>query len=158
MSTPPRMMLCAAVFLFVVAAPAAASQVSYDGTTLRYVAGAGEQNSLLYTVNPYDSLCAPVAAPCLSISDRARITFPAGRCVLNASDTFGDKVYCDLPTAIDTSLGDGDDAMWGWDGPDVIDAGPGSDNPIYGGLGHDVIAGGMGGDVLIGGLGDDVID
>ena len=160
MSTPapPRLLLCAAVLLAVMAAPAAASQVSYDGTTLHYTAGAGESNNLLYTVNPYDTLCAPVAAPCLSISDRARIAFPPGRCVLNSSDTFGDRVYCDLPQEIHTDLGDGDDAMWGWDGRDVIDAGPGNDNPIYGGAGNDVISGGPGGDVLIGGLGDDVTD
>src|SRR5206468_3296742 len=55
-------------------------------------------------------------------------------------------------------LGDMNDNWNDWNGPSVIDAGPGNDNPIDGGEGDDVIHGGSGNDVLIGGRGNDTLD
>jgi hypothetical protein len=56
------------------------------------------------------------------------------------------------------NLGDRDDSYYGWDGPETIDAGPGNDNPIYGGGGNDHLNGGPGSDNLVGGVGDDSVD
>jgi hypothetical protein len=89
----------------------------------------------------------------------ARITAASGGCVVAQSDPIvGDTAVCPLPASVAANLGDHDDSYWGWDGPDVIDAGAGNDNPIYGEGGDDVIHGGVGGDVLIGQYGDDTLD
>ena len=149
-----------AVAALMPASSAAASQISGTGATVTYTAAPGEQNHVLVTVTPYDSLCGSVGTPCLQVWDSgARMTAVSGTCVLETSDPItGDTARCTLPNAVVADLGDRDDSYWDWDGPSTIDAGSGNDNPIYGEGGDDVIRGGIGSDVLIGQAGDDVLD
>src|SRR6478609_1015112 len=138
---------------------AAASEIS-GGSAVTYTAAPGETNHVLVSVGAYDTSCGPLAAPCLSVWDSgARIRTASGGCVVTQSDPIvGDTAVCPLPTSVVANLGDHDDSYWGWDGPDVIDAGSGNDNPIYGEGGDDVIHGGVGSDVLIGDEGNDTLD
>jgi hypothetical protein len=141
------------------ASTAAASQIS-GGSTVTYTAAPGETNSLLVNVSEYDTSCGGLAAPCLSLFDSgARITAASGGCVIESSNPIaGDTAVCPVPSSVSVSLGDHDDSYWGWNGPDVVDAGTGNDNPIFGGAGDDVLHGGVGSDVLIGQYGDDTLD
>ena len=146
--------------LLLLASPAAASQISFSGSTVTYTAGPGESNRALASVSPYDTACAPLAAPCFKMSDGgAYITGVAGGCVVTLHSTFaGDEAACPVPASLVVNLGDRDDAYWDWDGPSTIDAGDGNDNPIYGEGGDDVIHGGVGSDNLMGDEGNDTLD
>ena len=144
-----------AAAVLVPATGASASQVSYNGTVLTYNAAPGEANGPIVTVNPYELLCDPVPAPCLSIFDPyATITAPAGDCVGSG----GSDVLCRLPSSIVANLGDRDDSFYDWDGDSTINAGPGNDNPIEAGGGNDHVSGGPGSDNLVGGPGNDTVD
>src|ERR671925_1775688 len=89
--------------LLVLAASASASQVSYNGSVLNYDAAPGEVNGPIVTVTPYDLLCDPLPAPCVSIFDPgAYISTPAGQCKGGGST----EVRCVLPSAIVANLGD----------------------------------------------------
>jgi hypothetical protein len=139
---------------------AGASTITYNGTVLTYTAATGEHNSGQSIVTPYPELCQlGRQEPCLSLSDSARIDFPADRCRRAYRDVFQDQVYCQMPTAIVASLGDGDDSWWeDTELPSTIDAGAGNDNPIYGKGGDDLLQGGIGSDLLVGGPGNDTLD
>jgi hypothetical protein len=150
---------------FVCASTASASRLSYDGDgSLVYTAASGETNSGVVDVSPYDTTCSPVAAPCIHITDFGAFidtrSLPAACAAANQTagwPQWGEAV-CPVPPRLRVELGDMDDTWNDWDGPSVIDAGPGNDNPIYGRGGDDVIDGGPGNDVLIGGTGNDTID
>jgi hypothetical protein len=146
--------------LLLLASPAGASQISFSGSTVTYTAGSGESNRALASVSPYDTACAPLAAPCLKMSDSgAYITGVAGGCVVTLHSTLtGDEAACPVPASLVVNLGDRDDSYWDWDGPSTIDAGDGNDNPIFGEGGDDVIHGGVGSDNLMGNEGDDTLD
>jgi hypothetical protein len=146
--------------LLAFASPAPAAQISFSGSTVTYTAGPGESNRALASVSPYDTACAPLAAPCFKMSDGgAYITAASGGCVVTLHDTIaGDEAACPVPSALVVNLGDRDDSYWDWDGPSTIDAGAGNDNPIYGEGGNDVIHGGIGSDNLYGNEGDDTLD
>lgn len=142
------------------ASPAAASQITSDGSTVTYTAAPGESNRVLVTTVAYDSLCGSVGAPCLSVWDSgARMTAVSGACELVSSDPIvGDTAHCSVPTSVTANLGDRDDSYWDWDGPSIVDAGAGNDNPIHGGGGDDILRGGIGTDLLEGVEGDDLLD
>jgi RTX calcium-binding nonapeptide repeat (4 copies) len=141
--------------LLVPAASASASQVSYNGSVLNYDAASGEANGPIVTVTPYDLLCDPLPAPCLSIFDPgAYISVPPGQCVGGGTT----DVHCLLPSAIVANLGDREDTFYDWNDDSTINTGPGNDNPVYGYGGNDHLNGGIGSDNLIGGPGDDVVD
>jgi hypothetical protein len=143
------------VAVLVPASGASASQVTYSGSVLTYTAAPGEVNGPIVTVNPYELLCGPVPAPCLSIFDPgAYISAPAGECT-GAGTT---EVNCTMPSALVANLGDREDSYYDWDGDSTISTGAGNDNPVYGGGGDDHLNGGLGTDNLIGGSGNDVID
>jgi hypothetical protein len=146
--------------LLLLASPAGAAQISFSGSTVTYTAGPGESNRALATVSPYDTACAPLAAPCFEMSDSgAYITSASGGCVVTLHSTLtGDEAACPVPASLVVNLGDRDDAYWDWDGPSTIDAGDGNDNPIYGEGGDDVIHGGVGSDNLMGDEGNDTLD
>ena len=146
--------------LLLLASPAAAADISFSGSTVTYTAAPGESNRALASVSPYDTACAPLAAPCFTMSDSgAYITSASGGCAVTRHDTIaGDDAACPVPASVVVNLGDRDDAYWDWDGPSTIDAGPGGDNPIYGEGGNDVIHGGVGSDNLYGNEGDDTLD
>jgi hemolysin type calcium-binding protein len=148
-------LLLAAIF----AGTAEASTIGSDGAVLTYEAAPHERNSVLVSVSPYDTTCAPVASPCMTVFESgARITQASGGCVVNSSGIGGDTAACPVPQRVTALLGDLDDSYWDWDGPSTIDAGPGNDNPVFGKAGDDVIAGGPGSDLLMGSEGDDRID
>jgi hypothetical protein len=155
-----RIALLTIAAVLALASPAAASQVAFDGQTLAYTAGPGEANNPLLSVATGDFTCGGVAPPCLTIYDGgAHIATGTSGCVLTSSTSYGgDEVACPLPQRVRADLGDGDDSYWDWDGPSTIDAGGGSDNPIYGGGGDDAIDGGPGNDLLFGDAGDDTVD
>jgi hypothetical protein len=141
------------------AGSASASTIS-GGSTVSYTAAPGEANKVLVSVSAYDTSCATVGAPCLSVWDSgARITSAAGGCVVSSSDPIaGDTAVCPVPSSVVADLGDRDDSYWDWDGPSTVDAGHGNDNPLFGKGGDDVIRGGIGSDVLYGQEGDDTLD
>jgi RTX calcium-binding nonapeptide repeat (4 copies) len=141
--------------LLVPAATASASQISYSGSVLNYDAASGETNGPIVTVTPYDLLCDPLPAPCLSIFDPgAYISVPPGQCIGGGTT----DVHCVLPSAIVANLGDREDSFYDWNGDSTINTGPGNDNPVYGYGGNDHLNGGIGSDNLIGGSGNDVLD
>jgi hypothetical protein len=146
--------------LLLSASPAAAADISFSGSTVTYTAGSGESNRALASVSPYDTACAPLAAPCFKMSDGgAYITSASGGCVVTLHNTFaGDEAACPVPTSLVVNLGDRDDSYWDWNGPSTIDAGLGNDNPIFGEGGDDVIHGGVGTDNLMGQEGNDTLD
>src|SRR5436190_14828364 len=147
------------------AASASASHLSYDADgTLVYTAGSGEANNALVSVSPYSTTCSPAATPCLHIIDWGAYidlgSLPAGCAAANQTQGWPQwgEAACPVPPRLRADLGDMDDNWNDWDGPSVIDAGPGNDNPIDGGEGDDVIHGGSGNDVLVGGRGNDTLD
>jgi Ca2+-binding RTX toxin-like protein len=147
------------------ASTASASQLSYDADgTLAYVAGSGETNSAVADVSPYSTTCGPVPTPCIHIIDWGAFidtnSVPAGCAVVNQTQGWPEwgEGACPVPPRLRVDLGDMNDSWTDWNGPSVIDAGPGNDNPIFGAGGDDVIHGGSGNDVLVGGTGNDVLD
>lgn len=157
----PLLALLAALAL---ASPAGASSLSYDGDTLVYTAGGGETNSGLVATSPYSTTCGPVVTPCIDITDWGAYidldSLPAGCAASNQTEGWPQwgEAACPVPPRLRVDLGDMNDNWNDWDGPSVIDAGPGNDNPIYGSSGDDVIHGGSGNDVLTGGKGNDALD
>jgi hypothetical protein len=159
-SLPRLIGLAALAAAMLPAAPAAASQITSDGSTVTYTAGPGESNSVLVSRVAYDTSCGSIGAPCLSVWDsRAHMTSVSGACELDSSDPiYGDTAVCSVPTTVVANLGDRDDSYWGWDGPNIVDAGAGNDTPLIGSGGDDTLRGGIGSDVLEGWGGDDVLD
>jgi Ca2+-binding RTX toxin-like protein len=147
------------------ASTASASDLSYasDGS-LVYTAGAGEANSGVVDASPYSTTCGPVATPCIHIIDWGAFidtsSVPAGCAAENQTQGWPQwgEAACPVPSRFRVDLGDMNDDWNDWDGPSVIDAGPGNDNSIFGGGGDDVIRGGSGNDVLVGGTGNDALD
>jgi hypothetical protein len=159
MSRIARMIATAAAAAALLPAAAGASEIASDGAVLTYTAAPGEANSVNVSVNPYDSLCGAVGAPCLQLSDGgAKITASAGCEVTYSSGFAGDTANCAMASSVVAHLGDRDDAFWDWDGPSTIDAGAGNDVPIDASGGDDVVRGGIGSDLLYGSDGDDVVD
>ena len=149
----------AAVLASAPAPSASAATLGFDGDTLTYDAGPAEINRVLLRVAPGTVACAPLAAPCMTVTDTgARITVATGRCVLTLSGIAGDGAVCAVPANVRASLGDREDAWWDWDGPSTVDGGEGNDTPLWGAGGADVLRGGPGNDVLLGGAGDDALD
>jgi len=142
------------------ASPAAASQITSNGSTVTYTAGPGESNSVLVSRVAYDTSCGSLGAPCLSVWDsRAHMSSVSGGCQLVTADPItGDTAVCSVPTNVVANLGDRDDSYWGWDGPNYVDAGSGNDTPIIGGPSDDSLHGGIGSDELEGWDGDDLLD
>jgi Ca2+-binding RTX toxin-like protein len=151
--------------LLALASAANASSLSYDPDgTLVYTAGSGETNSGLVDTSPYSTTCGPVTTPCIHIVDWGAYidlsSVPAGCAADNQTEGWPQwgEAACPVPPRLRVSLGDMNDSWNDWNGPSVIDAGTGNDNPIYGLGGDDVIHGGPGNDVLIGGTGNDTLD
>ena len=150
--------LVALLATLALASSAHAAQLSYDADgTLAYTAGSGEINSGLVDMSPYSTTCAPVVTPCIHIIDWGAFidtsSLPAGCAGVNQTEgwpQYGESA-CPVPPRLRVDLGDMNDSWTDWEGPSVIDAGPGNDNPISGLGGDDVIHGGSGNDVLIGG-------
>ena len=162
-----RVLACALALLgsLALASTASASQLSYDPDgSLVYTAASGETNSGVVDVSPYTTTCSPVAPPCIHIIDFGAYvdlnSVPAGCAAANQTTGWPQwgEAACPVPPRLRVDLGDMNDNWTDWNGPSVIDAGPGNDNPIYGAGGDDTIHGGPGNDVLIGGTGNDVID
>jgi Ca2+-binding RTX toxin-like protein len=156
-------LLIALAALLVVALPAAANAatISYDGSgALNYSAGPGEKN-FFGTYNEGGRVA-------ISDSGGGNISFPAGSC---EQGWISYVVVCDVPTAMNVSLGDGADIANGDDEFDFaqsIDGGAGADTlrhdafspkpiTLSGGEGDDIVTGGAGPDVLNGGGGVDEI-
>ena len=152
--------LLSVVVALVPASTASASQIAGSSSTVTYAAAPGEQNKVLISVTPYDSMCGSVGTPCLTVWDSgAHMTAVSGSCRLETSDPItGDTARCSLPATVVADLGDRDDSLWDWDGRSVIDAGHGNDLPIYGKGGDDVLLGGVGSDILYGQDGNDTLD
>jgi hypothetical protein len=159
-SLPRLIGLAALAAALLPAAPAAASTISSNGSTVTYTAAPGESNSVLVTHVAYDTSCGSIGAPCLSVFDsRARMTSVSGACELvSSSPIYGDTAVCSVPTDVVANLGDRDDAYWDWDGPSTVDGGAGNDVPITGAGGDDALRGGIGSDELEGWDGDDLLD
>jgi len=124
----PRLIgLAALLAALLPAPPAAASQITSDGSTVTYTAGPGESNSVLVSSVAYDTSCGSIGAPCLSVWDgRAHMTSVSGACELVTSDPItGDTAVCSVPTDVVANLGDRDDSYWDWNGPSIVDAGAG---------------------------------
>ncbi len=131
----PRLIgLAALLAALLPASPAAASQITSNGSTVTYTAAPGESNSVLVSYVAYDTSCGSIPAPCLSVFDsQARMTSVSGGCELvSSSPIYGDTAVCSVPTEVVANLGDRDDAYWGWNGPNTVDGGAGNDNPITG--------------------------
>ena len=145
-------------FVMCAGVPAASqgATISFSGNVMTYNAAAGESNNLSLVRSTLASDCGTRPAPCIEISDgEPSITsFPASRC---ADDGLG-TVECDRPVSVVANLGDRDDAMFDWDGPTMINGGPGNDLPLNGAAGADTINGGPGNDGLFGGDGNDILD
>jgi hypothetical protein len=157
----PRLIgLAALLAALLPASPAAASQITGNGSTVTYTAGPGESNSVLVSSVAYDTSCGSIGAPCLSVWDsRAHMTSVSGACELVTSDPItGDTAVCSVPTDVVANLGDRDDSYWDWNGPSTVDAGAGNDTPITGAGGDDTLRGGIGSDELEGWDGDDLLD
>jgi len=160
-ASPTRLIgLAALAAALLPAAPAAASQITSNGSTVTYTAGSGESNSVLVSSVAYDSSCGSIGAPCLSVWDSgAHMTSVSGACELVAADPIvGDTAVCTVPTNVVAALGDRDDSYWDWNGPSTVDAGSGNDTPVVGGGGDDSLHGGIGSDELEGWDGDDLLD
>ena len=162
-----RVFACAFALLgsLAVASAASASRLSYDPDgSLVYTAVTGETNSGIVDVSPYTTTCSPVAPPCIHIIDWGAFidmnSLPVGCAAANQTVGWPQwgEAACPVPPRLRVDLGDMNDNWTDWNGPSVIDAGPGNDNPIYGAGGDDTIHGGSGNDVLIGGTGNDAID
>jgi Ca2+-binding RTX toxin-like protein len=149
--------------LFVVALPAAAhaASISYDSNgALNYQAGDGEKN-FFGTYNEGGRVA-------ISDSGGGNISYPAGTC---DPGWISYVVVCDVPTAMNVSLGDNADIANGdteFSFRQSIDGGPGADTlradafspkpiTLSGGDGDDIVTGGAGPDVLNGGAGVDEI-
>ena len=157
----PRLIgLAALAAALLPASPAAASQITSNGSTVTYTAAPGESNSVLVSKVDYDTSCGSIPAPCLSVFDsRARMTSVSGGCELvSSSPIYGDTAVCTVPSEVVANLGDRDDAYWGWNGPNIVDAGAGNDVPITGSGSDDSLHGGIGSDELEGWDGDDLLD
>ena len=129
----PRLLGLAALLAALSAAsPAAASQITSNGSTVTYAAASGESNSVLVSYVAYDTSCGSIGAPCLSVFDsRAHMTSVSGACELvSSSEIYGDTAVCSVPTDVVANLGDRDDAYWDWDGPSTVVGGAGNDTPI----------------------------
>ena len=159
-SLPRLIGLAALAAALLPAAPAAASTISSNGSTVTYTAASGESNSVLVSYVEYDTSCGSIGAPCLSVFDsRARMTSVSGACELvSSSPIYGDTAVCSVPTNVVADLGDRDDAYWDWDGPSTVVGGAGNDTPITGAGGDDSLHGGIGSDELEGWDGDDLLD
>ena len=162
-----RTFLClvALVSSLALASAASASRVSYDPDgALVYTADGSEANSGLVTTSPYSTTCGPVATPCIHITDWGAYidtnSVPAACTAANQTEGWPrwGEAFCPVPPRLRVDLGDMNDSWNDWDGPSVIDAGPGNENPIHGAGGDDVIHGGSGNDVLTGGTGNDTLD
>jgi hemolysin type calcium-binding protein len=158
---PTRLIGLAAISAALLSAsPAAASQITSNGSTVTYTAAPGERNSVLVSQVAYDTSCGSIGAPCLSVWDSgAHMTSVSGACELVSADPIvGDTAVCTVPTSVSAGLGDRDDAYWDWNGPSSVDAGSGNDTPINGAGGDDSLHGGIGTDELEGWDGDDLLD
>src|SRR3712207_3113721 len=149
MSIPRTLGVLLAVAAAGAGAPAAsAATITFNGTTLVYTAAPGESNALGFFVNTFDDSC---DGPCFEVSDR--ITSVPASC---RRDESGEKASCPQPTSVVSTLGDGDDGVFDWDGPSRIDLGPGTD-VADGAGGDDVLLGGIGNDNLKGQAGNDTL-
>jgi Ca2+-binding RTX toxin-like protein len=167
--------VAAALCSVAAAAPAQAGTVTYEGDTLVYRAGPGEDNlvTLYGSSQPGRINIGDTSANSNSV--------PFDRCDDRTADGFG--IDCDMPARIRLELGDGVDGIsFGSDWPKSINAearlGDGADriehldrapssvtidgeagnDTITGGSGNDVIRGGPGNDSLTGGPGDDRLE
>lgn len=139
------------------ALPAAAqsASISFTGDVLSYNAAAGEANNLTLTLATLDFSCGERAAPCLDIQEiGGALTFLTDRC----TDAGFGRAKCDAPGSVVVNLGDGEDAMFDWEGPSTIDGGAGNDPVLRGHGGADIINGGPGNDALFGGDGNDTLN
>jgi Ca2+-binding RTX toxin-like protein len=149
---------CALVVALALPPAAGASLITYDGHAVVYTAAPREANLVSVNTSQYDTSCAPLSAPCLTINDGYANTTTSGGCTIVYSGLGSNSVVCPVPAIVRADLGDNDDSWFDWDGPSVVDAGAGNDNPLIGRGGDDVFHGGSGNDVLIGEGGDDTLD
>jgi hypothetical protein len=134
-----------------------ASEINYANGVVTFTAAPGEYNSTLVSTSEYSTTCGPVAAPCLTVNDRSRITAYGACWVVNSSFN-SDTAACPVPDRVVANVGDRDDSYWDWDGPSTINGGDGTDIPLQGNGGDDAVNGGAGNDVLQGDGGDDALD
>lgn len=136
-------------------ATAQSASVSFTGNVLTYNAAAGESNNLTLTLATLDFSCGLRPAPCLEIQETGgALTLLTDRCT---DDGFG-RAKCDAPASVVANLGDGEDALFDWEGPSTIEGGAGNDPVLRGHGGADVINGGPGNDALFGGDGNDTLN
>jgi hypothetical protein len=163
--------VAAGLLAALVAAPASATQVLREGTTLVLRADPGEVNHLAVSDDPF-------SATRLHFGDRSGYPLAADPALGCEGFSTGFGTFTDCPadgiTEVRLEGGDGDDEL---DiSPDelprsiayVLDGGPGADHlegpttdfpvTLLGGDGDDQVLGGQGPDVLDGGPGDDTVD
>jgi Ca2+-binding RTX toxin-like protein len=135
-------------------AGASAGTATFSNGTFTYTAAPRESN---YVIADITTQCNGLDInPCFMLSDSAFFTItPPPGCVNQLYAEYW--IVCPIPDRVEINAGDELDTVLDWNGPSVIDAGPGDDS-VFGHGGNDVIHGGDGGDVLIGGKGDDTID
>ena len=144
-----------AAAVLVLPATAQSASVSFAGDVLTYNAAAGESNNVTLTLATLDFSCGSRPAPCLEIQEIAgALSLLTDRC----SDNGFGRATCDVPAAVIANLGDGEDAIFDWDGPSTIDGGAGNDPVLRGHGGADTINGGAGNDALFGGDGNDTLN
>jgi hypothetical protein len=135
-------------------AGASAGTATFTNGAFTYTAAPRESN---YVITDITTQCDALGlSPCFMLSDSAFFTItPPPGCVNQLYTEYW--ILCPIPDSVRIDAGDELDVVLDWNGPSVIDAGPG-DDAIFGHGGDDRITGGDGGDVLIGGQGDDTID
>jgi len=153
--------LAAAVSALVLACPAQASVISYDGDDLVLEAAPGEVNSVSVFQSPSRGI------GWVRLGDGAGLSGPGDRCVVSGDGW----IDCEATGAVYVALGDGDDSF-GFGAteplanPVGVLGGPGADvlrgnthsatvAALVGEEGADRLEGGMGDEQLLGGPGDD---
>ncbi len=181
-----RGVMLAALGLAVAPVAAMAGTASVSGTTLSYVAAAGETNSVqitfdgvtTYTINEFGVVpvtpgagCAPVvgdptSATCTVVATAVNVDLGDLNDVLLAGSLTvattvaggpGDDSVGTGSGNDSVTLGDGDDSTGTLLGDDTIDGGAGNDNILSGGAGNDTITGGDGADFISDGDGNDTV-
>lgn len=163
------LLVAALAALSIGAGPASAAQVSTNGTTVSYIAGAGEMNAIVLSLSRSETTDVIVfrefgdrtdgsliqidaVPPCISLQ-------PGGDRAASGVHPNPAIVQCPAAPATRVELADQNDAasfQSSLNTRDTILGGEGNDN-LFAGLGDDVLDGGLGGDGLFGGLGADTL-
>ena len=147
-------------------APAFAGTATQTGSTVSYVAGAGETNTVTITV-----FTTPAPSTGIQVVDRTANITPGAGCSAVDVHTVQCAVGTSSPTATDLSVdvGDKDDSVTNSTGlPSAMSGGLGNDalkgsstaanDAMHGGDGNDLLFGGDGADAMFGDAGTDTAD